>query len=338
MLTSQQFTKQSGESLVPCACPRCGASEVSLVHQTPDRQFEFPSLFCASKCRSCGLLHQNPRIPLDQLGRHYPNEYCPYSNTMQEINLDDAVISHLVREQGYTHLNCDLQPTFRQRRYGRAGARSYLIPDFAPGGKVLEFGCAAGNRLALFKRLGWSSCIGSEYSDVAATMARARGLDVKTGPVEAALESFPNGSLDAVVGGYVIEHLVDPFATTRAIAAKLKSGGHFLFSTINIDSPDYWLYGAYWYDLDMPRHMVFFRKQDLRAMLAPDFEIEALLFECGLNDYLGSARYRARDNVGGLRGLFDKALLRLGNRIARPIRLIARAGLGGRIYVIARKR
>ena len=240
--------------------------------------------------------------------------------------------------QRYHHLESDLRPTAKQLRYGNAICGFNLIPDYSPGGSVIEIGCAAGNRLALLKRLGWESCVGYEYSESAATTARKRGLKVVTGPFEAAVAGIPDQSLNAIVAGFVIEHVIDPYGMTRLLAAKLKPGGQFLFSTINIGSPDFWLYGSYWYDLDLPRHMVFFRKEDLRAMLSEDFKIENILIESALNDYLGSARYRIRDGKGGWRKWLDSTLLRIGPRLARPLSYLARAGLGARIYVIARKK
>lgn len=322
--------------LEDCACPRCGGGSAVAAVRSPDRQFPSAGVFTASRCTTCGLLFQNPRVSGAALAKHYPADYAPYEAA--ELGLDEPSRWHLQHRQGYAHLGATLQPTARQRRYGEHACCFQLLPDYAPGGTVLEFGCAAGNRLALLKRLGWQNCVGNEYSESAAGKARQRGLEVLAGPVEDALAKFPDASLDAILGGFVIEHVTNPFNLTRELARKLRPGGQFLFSTVNIESPCFWLYGPHWYDLDLPRHMVFFRRQDLRAMLSHDFVIEWIQVESALNDYLGSARYRRRDGIGGWRGCLDATLLRLDGRLARPLRWMARAGLGARIYVCARKK
>ena len=323
-------------SLVPCVCPRCRAAESRPVLSAPDRQFAHERVFRVGKCLSCGLLYQTPRIPLDRLAEHYPGDYAPYAGA--EIELDQSVLWHLKANQGYSHLCTDIKPSGKQRRSGAWDAQIQLIPDFVADGCVLEIGCASGNRLAMLRRLGWSVCRGNEYSEGAAQRARERGLDIMVGPIEQALESYADDSFDAIIGSFVIEHLPDPFETTRALAKKLKRGGQFRFSTINVSSLDFWLYGAHWYDLDLPRHMVFFRPQDLRAMLSEEFIIEKTNCFSEPADYQGSARYRARDGTGGWRGAFDAMVLGVGERIGRPLRLLGRAGFGGRAYLVARKK
>ena len=189
----------------------------------------------------------------------------------------------------------------------------------------------------LLKQLGWDRCVGYEYSAAAARAARERGLEVVSGPFEETISAIPDQSLDAAVAGYVIEHVTDPYRLTRQLATKLKHGGQFVFSTINIETPDFRLYGPYWHDLDLPRHMVFFRERDLLAMLSGDFKIESIRIDGDVNDYIISANNRRRDGISGWRRLIDLMVLRLGRRLARPIRLLARVGIGSRIFVKARK-
>ena len=138
--------------------------------RSPDRQYDFLDVFCASRCERCGLLFQNPRIPLALLPRHYPEEYPAYGEA--EFSLAEETKWYLSNHMGYRHIESDLKPTSKQIRFGRAASASALIPEYSPGGNVVEIGCAAGNRLALFKRLGWESCAGIEYGESAAATAR----------------------------------------------------------------------------------------------------------------------------------------------------------------------
>ena len=339
MLSGELGSAQGLGNRVPlegCACPRCGANRSRIVLRSPDRQFDFPDVFCVSRCAECGLLFQNPRIASSELSRHYPDEYPAYGEA--EFVLAEETKWYLKNRMGYRHLESDLKPTSRQIRFGRAASASALIPEYAPRGRVVEIGCAAGNRLALFRRLGWESCAGIEYSEAAAAAARARGLEVTTGPIEEVVLEIPDRSLNAIIAGFVIEHVPNPFALAGQLAAKLKEGGQFLFSTVNVDTPDFWLYGRHWYNLDLPRHMVFFRKRDLHAMLDPDFEIEKIYYQSSPNDYFVSATYRLQDGARGWRKRLDSTLLGPGPKLSRLFSYLARAGLGARFFVIARKK
>jgi SAM-dependent methyltransferase len=212
-----------------------------------------------------------------------------------------------------------------------------LIPEFVKEGRVLEIGCASGARLELLQKLGWGKCIGSEFSREAAMNAEKKGFQILTGPVEKHLPSFESNFFDAIVASFVVEHLPNPFETTFRLAEKIKPGGQFIFSTINISTPDFKIYGSYWYNLDLPRHMVLFRVCDIIQMLKPHFKIERILYQSAWNDYIGSARYRIPSNCGILSWVFDRLLLKNSQRIGPILSLLGKLSLGSRIYISARK-
>jgi 2-polyprenyl-3-methyl-5-hydroxy-6-metoxy-1,4-benzoquinol methylase len=287
--------------------------------------------FQVSRCAGCGLLFQNPRISADELGRHYPDDYGPY--LAGEMRVGPTALLHLQHRGGYAHLPVRAGAFPGIRFFGRRAADILLIPDFVPGGRVLEIGCASGARLEMLRGLGWPQAMGIEFSETAAARARERGFKIFTGPVEQALESIEDNSLDAVVAGFVLEHLENPFALVRRIAAKLKPGGQLLFSTLNIGSPDFRLYGKYWYNLDLPRHHIFFRKRDLRRLTEGLFEVERAAGIAAPNDYTGSARYRLRHEPR----FYDGILSRARNRILPLCVPLAWAGLCSRIAIRARR-
>jgi SAM-dependent methyltransferase len=78
-----------------------------------------------------------------------------------------------------------------------------------------------------------------EIDPDAAGIARARGLPVLTGSIEAAASRSELGgeTFDVVMLMDVLEHLVDPAATLRALHAHLAPGGRVLITGPNV---------AYW--------------------------------------------------------------------------------------------
>ena len=300
---------------------------------------ELEGEFKVSRCADCGLLFQNPRIPPELLTKHYPNDYGPYAG--KEMQVGKAALRELRRHRGYSHLEsprATLKWMWAWMRpwsapWGRYTTETLLLPHFVPGGRLLEIACASGARLSLLRRLGWTHCSGIELNETAALRARDRGFPVRSGKVETLLDEIPDASLDVVIAGFVLEHLENPFETVRQIAAKLKPGGQFLFSTLDIESPDFRLYGKYWYNLDLPRHHVFFRKRDLMKMVEGGFRIEKLTRIAAPNDYVGSARYRLRYAPR----IYDAILARARNRILPLCLALAALGLSSRVALRCRR-
>ncbi len=323
-------------SLRDLACPACGGRESRLRFEACDRQLGISGPFFASECGGCGLLFQNPRIAEPDIQRHYPGDYAPYRAA--EITPSPALLRCLKRHLGYAHLQSP-KWIFPDRRHlgARRRADELLIPRFVPGGRLLEIGCASGARLALFRNLGWTDCIGIEYSAGAAEEARARGFHIVGRAVEDALEGIPDGSLDAVIAGFVMEHLEDPFGATARIAAKLRPGGQFLFSTIRIGAPDFNIYGKYWHSLDLPRHMTLFRMRDIVRMLEGSFHVERVTHLAAPQDWFRSARHRLSAGESGIARPFDRLIAGAGHALRPACAMLARLRLTSRVAVRCRK-
>jgi methionine biosynthesis protein MetW len=103
----------------------------------------------------------------------------------------------------------------------------------APGGSVLDLGCASGGLLALLRDRA-AHLAGLELSPTAAAAA-ARVADLV---VQGALEDpdlpFEQGCYDLVVLADVLEHLADPAAALRRARGWAKPGGAILVSVPNV--------------------------------------------------------------------------------------------------------
>ena len=326
-------------TLVRADCPKCGAGDSTTVCEGRDRLHEIGGSYQVAECKACGLWFQNPRPDASQVGGLYPTDYVPYKESVPVDRLPPlrpSTARYLVRALGYPPglaagpLARDWRglPLFDPLRRRRFGAN--LIPRYVADGRVLEVGCAGGGRLMDLRRLGWTRLDGIELNPDAAASARRRGCAVECGRVEDVVEHYADGSFDVVIASMVIEHLLNPFETVRRIAAKLKPGGQFLFSTVNRDSLDAFLYGTYWRNLDLPRHMVWFRKRDIDDMLRPEFEHVAWYFQAAPIDLVGSALYRRRE-----RGvLLDRMFIGLGESKVRYLSLaLALIGASSRVSV-----
>jgi SAM-dependent methyltransferase len=101
-------------------------------------------------------------------------------------------------------------------------------------GPVLELGPGRGELLEALRDAGVQAR-GVDLDEGMAAHARERGLDVATGDGLAALDAEPDGSLGAIVGIQVIEHVARrELGRMLALArAKLRPGGLLVAETVN---------------------------------------------------------------------------------------------------------
>lgn len=206
---------------------------------------------------------------------------------------------YLIHGLGYHHLEGSSWP---ERVGAKLGSRlSYwtrwqaccdLIPHFRSGGTLLEIGCGNGRYLRRLRDLGWKKLQGVELVPRAAAAARSLGFEVQEASVEEALTMYPDEHFDVIVSSMVMEHLLNPFETARLIGNKLKPGGELLFSTVIRDSLDGYMFGPYGVSYDFPRHMVFFRKNDLDEMLEERFDVIRSCHQSTPIDFQRPARLR----------------------------------------------
>ena len=298
------------------ACPKCGSDDHFTIIKGKDRLHDTPGAYFVTECRRCGLWFQNPRPHSEHVSKLYPTHYAAYTQPVlgKYHSLRPDSMNYLRQSLGYAHVSADQadQPDWRALppldllRKWQMGAG--LVPRYVPGGKLLEVGCGSGTRLLTLRNIGWEHLYGIELSPEAVAIARANGFSVEAGLVEDTIDIYPDNYFDVIISSKVFEHLFNPFETVRRLAAKLKPGGQFLFSTVCRDGLDALIYDTDWRNLDLPRHMVLFRKKDIQDMLAEQFEGVELFFQATPIDFVGSARYRQVER----RSLVDRALVAVG--------------------------
>jgi 2-polyprenyl-3-methyl-5-hydroxy-6-metoxy-1,4-benzoquinol methylase len=220
-------------------CPGCGESlRGRVLLSSHDRLMGGPGEFTVLACGACGLASTQPRLRPEQFADYYPQVYYPAR--AERLSFAERLrLEWIVRLGPY-------------RRLAR------LRP-----GRMLDVGCGSGALLSTFAGHGWSVA-GVEPSVEAAARALAAGIEMHNGTLDDAPWEGP--TFDAIVFNHSLEHIPDPVASLRQAAALLRDGGTLAVAVPNFDCWQRRLFGARWFQLDLPRHLQHMQTHTLAAL------------------------------------------------------------------------
>jgi SAM-dependent methyltransferase len=207
-------------------------------------------------------------------------------------------------------------------------------PPFNAPGRMLDFGCGAGEFLIRMRELGWS-CAGVEVNDAAIAVARQQGF-----PVYKHITAFGDGEFDYVRANHALEHVTNPAAVLYEMYRVLKPGGTLFIGVPTNDGQMARIFGPYWWYLGAPVHPVTFSTRGLVELVrATGFEVVRTSTNSDWGSVAGSLqiflnRRAQRPSSDGLILKF-KPLLVLGHWLAKLQDL---AGRGDKLELIGVKK
>src|SRR6266481_4776389 len=252
------------EKIAPTAtaCPSCGQGGATKFLQAPDRYHGRHDLYQLLRCPSCSLVWlDNPPRP-NEMGVHYGGDY----------------------DRSVSAAGEDL---------GRWQYKHEVVLRHKTGGAILDLGCSSGGFLASLKGPSWRRH-GIEMSAKVAEIAKAKcGADVFVGDILDA--PYPPATFDVITCFHVFEHLYQPREILAKVSEWLKQGGIFYTNMPNIHSAGSRTFGAYWYALELPRHLYHFSPTSLR-FLAGSAGLEEVWLITGREPFIeASTRYYIDD-------------------------------------------
>jgi 2-polyprenyl-3-methyl-5-hydroxy-6-metoxy-1,4-benzoquinol methylase len=226
-------------------CLLCGHSQTCPLIEAPDLTTGGSGLwFAVVQCQRCGLCFTNPRPTPSCMDRFYPKEYAPHFTRLSRPRL---CLARRVRQ------------TLRLRETERKS-----IP-LKGKGRLLDFGCGGGSYLVRMREQGWH-VTGLDLSTAAVRRVREDlGLPAFEGSLPC--PALQDRSFDVVTMWQVLEHVHNPMEALRDAHRLLVPGGRLVVTVPNIDSLSFRLFGAWWYSLDLPRHLTHFTPSTLYQMI-----------------------------------------------------------------------
>jgi 2-polyprenyl-3-methyl-5-hydroxy-6-metoxy-1,4-benzoquinol methylase len=244
------YSDVHGEEQERVPCPVCGAGDEQLVIEVQDTMFGQPGKYRLVQCSVCGMRFLNPRPVPSALARHYPGDYLCYTNFDREHWL--------------------LRWAFRRLQQAQASRRLRQIESvtgrLAPGTRVLDVGCGRGELLARLKHERACDCVGTDFNpDVVALVGRELGIPVHQGMLQE-LE-LPAQSFDLITMTEYLEHEPQPRAVIERAQRLVKPGGFLAVEVPDITGPPGRWFRHNWWQIDAPRHLMFFSPRTLARTL-----------------------------------------------------------------------
>ena len=212
-----------------------------------------------------------------------------YSSRLLELNLiKDPPEIFLLCCKNCTHRfpSSVLKPEIFEHYYSEINAEVYLNKSAEPidglkskhikiaedinklfphGGKILDIGCGYGFLLSYLDKNIWK-CYGIEPSDLAATVAKSKGINVFSKFVNTC-DSI-NERFDVIIMLDVIEHLLDPNEMIQKAIGLLSKEGTLIIGTGDISSFNAKIGQANWTYFCSYEHISFFTKESLIRLLS----------------------------------------------------------------------
>jgi len=228
------------------SCPVCLNPVTAPALVGTDFLFESTSkTFTLYSCEACRCLFLHPMPDSREIERFYPADY--WWNARRSGGLKKL-------ESVYRKLALHDHIAFITKAAGNRGV------------DVLDVGCGSGTLLGLLKQRGFR-VNGLDFSPEAAAIAKAEnGVDVAVGSLEEA--HFPAESFDVVTLFHVMEHVTNPRLVLAQVSRVLKPNGVAILQVPNIESWQFKIFGARWYGLDIPRHVIDYSRNSMLKLLA----------------------------------------------------------------------
>ena len=233
-------------------CNYCNNDDTKLLFSKKDKFGLSECDFRVVQCRICGLIYVNPRPPEEEIYKYYPDTYS-WKETLTAESKITRIIRKLEKIYRYHLLNYETSKVVKVAK--------------RKTGKLLDIGCGTGDRLDIFRRLGFDT-YGVEISQSAEYARGHLGLNVKQGNLFDA--NYPDSFFDIITLHNVLEHTHNPQNIIAELRRILKEDGIVVIQVPNTECTQFKLFKKRWTAVDVPRDLYYFNGRLLKKILAKE--------------------------------------------------------------------
>lgn len=241
-------------------CLVCASMRTECFCRTHDRLRNRPEeKWQVLRCRDCGFGWTFPMPSEVEIQKYYPSDYLGSTREM-------------IREFQTLALQ-------KSRSWKKEAEKVNFLESFAPGGSILDVGCAEGKFLWALDGKRWRRT-GVEISREVVEETGRHFKEIRWIAGDIFSSQLESGSFDAVTFWHVFEHLHRPRDVLSRTFELLAPGGWAILSLPNLESLQAQWFRRHWFAFDdIPRHLFHYSPASLRILLQEaGFEIAAQRF------------------------------------------------------------
>lgn len=233
-------------------CNFCNNNDTKLLFYKKDKLGLSDFDFKVVQCQICGLIYINPRPSEDEIAKFYPDTY-----SWRET---------LTAESKFTKMIRKLEKIYRYHLLHYETSKLVKVAKRKTG-RLLDVGCGTGDRLDIFRRLGFD-VYGVEISQSAEYAKKHLGLNVTQGDLFKA--AFPDSFFDIITLHNVLEHTHNPQKVIAELNRIIKKDGIVAIQVPNTNCIQYKLFQKRWAAVDVPRDLYYFSIPLLKKILSKE--------------------------------------------------------------------
>jgi 2-polyprenyl-3-methyl-5-hydroxy-6-metoxy-1,4-benzoquinol methylase len=279
-------------------CDLCNGKKITEIIISNDLMYDIKKKYSITQCKSCGLMFLNPQPSIKDLEDHYPKDYYSFYKETKPISKFEMLLYRTYcSSSSNIFLKFFLLPFKRTiRSINIPSISSINIPSSAKKSslhpKILDVGCGSGNFLRKAKELGFE-CYGVEPGEFDRIFAKKNGFKIYSGTLKQA--KFDANFFDDITFNHVYEHVNNPLSTLKESKRILKKGGIIQITVPQKRSLAFWIFGKYWVQLDVPRHLFIHNESTLRGYAKKaGLEVKSVRYVSSPFQFTGSLVYLAR--------------------------------------------
>lgn len=229
-------------SLENTTCPICGCNYYATILEAKDFRFRTTEdNFKIAVCKQCGFRFLNPRPKESEIAKYYPPGFNKKSGSPF-----DKIINDLFN-------------------FAQQNAINSIFKKYKKSGKMLDLGCGNGTFLLAMQKNGyevWGTELNPCAREYVPDLLKERILYK-----DLVSCNFAEKSFDIITMFQSLEHMFNLKEILENVHKILKDNGILYICVPNMDFFESRLFGKYYYNLEVPRHLYFFTKESLDNLM-----------------------------------------------------------------------
>jgi 2-polyprenyl-3-methyl-5-hydroxy-6-metoxy-1,4-benzoquinol methylase len=249
-------------------CLACNSTNITVFEYTKAMMHDnLSSTFKFDKCKCCGLVFLNPRVPEIELGQYYSATYLPYRVEeawgkyasfvkKNQQNIDKARVKRLLKHHELTTQS-----------------------------RVLDIGCGKPTFLATVRNNVKAQLIGLDFSDEGWKNDKEtyNEIELRTGEISDLKNEPP---MDVITMWHYLEHDYHPQKHLKQLLELSHPKTKLIIEVPNFNSYTRRKFGKHWSGYHTPRHTALYSPNNIKLMLKNSgWQVEQILTYGTLDPY-----------------------------------------------------